>query len=175
MQPIVVTTQCDRLAFDRRTHRLLSLRPLAPPPQEFVASAPEHPVFALQCLDGEREYRHLTSWQAASVTARVERDGEATVLTAEFRRIGGLDLDVTTRVRVSPEDSLSRWRIGVRNGAGVDLVDLQYPYLVCPYDLGGKRGAETIVLPEFYGRLIPAPSMAKLGPDHPPAWQLNHQ
>ena len=30
------------------------------------------------------------------------------------------------------------------------------------------------MLPEFYGRLIPAPSMAKLGPDHPPAWQLNH-
>jgi hypothetical protein len=172
---IVVKTMCERLALDRKTHRLLSLRSHAAPGQEFIASAPEHPVFAIQYLDRERQYRQLTSLEATAVSSRVERKDGVTTLTAEFRRIGGLDLDVTTAVRASPAEPLSRWKVAVRNGAGIEIVDVQYPFVVCRYGLGGKAGSEKLLLPHFYGQLIPAPSMAGLGPDCPPAWQLNRE
>jgi len=171
-KPVVCKTQRDQLVFDRRRHRLLSLHPLAVPRQEFLASTSEHPVFAIQYLDKQRQYRQLTSHQADSTTTRIEADGDGTILTAVFHKIAGLDLEVITRVRLSVADPLSRWNITIRNGAGIELVDVQYPFVVCAYNLGGKPGTEHLLLPHGFGKLIPAPTMEQLGPDCPTAWQL---
>jgi len=40
---------------------------------------------------------------------------------------------------------------------GRQVVDVQFPFLVCPYDLGGAAGSEAVLLPFFNGRLIRAP------------------
>lgn len=171
-KPVVAKTSADTLRFDASTHRLLSLRPLAAPEQEFISSTPEHPVFVIQHLDAGRQYRQLGSRQAASVTTRCERNGGETVLTAVFSRLGGMDVDVTTRVRLSGSEPFSRWGITVRNGAGIEIVDVQYPFVVCAYQLGGKPGSEALVLPQYYGQLLPAPTFDKIGPDCPAAWQF---
>ena len=170
--PIVYKTQRDQLAFDRRTHRLLSLCPLAVPQQEFLASTSEHPAFVIQYLDQQRQYQQLTSHQASTTTTRVEADGDGTILTAVFRGIAGLDLEATTRVRLSASDPLSRWNITIRNGAGIELVAVQYPFVVCAYRLGGKPGTERLLLPHGFGQLIPTPTPQMLGPDCSTAWEL---
>ena len=60
----------------------------------------------------------------------------------------------------------------VRNGAGLRIVDVQFPFVVCRYALRGAPGSETIVLPHDFGRLVRAPTFEKLGPDAPIAWQF---
>ncbi len=174
-RPIICKTQRDRLAFEPRTHRLLSLRPLAIRNHEFIAATPEQPVFTIQYLDKQRQYQTLTSQQASSPTTRVATDGDVTILTATFRRIAGLDLEVTTRVRLCQSDPLSRWTIAVRNAAGIELVDIQYPFVVCAYKLGGKPDSEALLMPHDFGRLIRNPTLEILGPDCPAAWQLNRE
>ena len=47
-------TSRDTLKFDAGTGRLISFRSDAAPEQEFLDSSPEHPVCAIQWLDGHR-------------------------------------------------------------------------------------------------------------------------
>lgn len=172
---ITLETRDTILQLDPASARLVSWRARAALEQEFILSTPEHPVFQIQYLDAERQYQLLTSHQAASVSTHLEKSGNATTLVAEFQQVGGFDLEVITRVRADPSEPYSRWTITVRNHAGLDLVDVQYPMVVCPYQLGGQPGSEALLLPNWIGELIQAPSLETLGPDHPGAWQLNRE
>src|SRR6185295_3172346 len=100
-----------------------------------------------------------------------ERDGGKCV-SLFYKKVGGLDVDVTVSVRASRAAPGSRWGITVRNGAGLRIVDVQFPFVVCRYDLGGEPGSETLVLPHDFGRILRAPTFEKIGPDSPLAWQL---
>lgn len=170
---IAIETSTNRLEFNLSTGRLVSFRTTMAPEQEFIVSSDDHPVFVIQYLDKRRQYQQLTSLQAASASSRMLKEAGRTVLTVQFRKIGGMDLDVTTRVSVSAVEPLSRWRISVRNGAGIEITDVQYPFVVCAYKLGGEAGSERLVMPDYYGQLMPKPSMEKVGPDCPAAWQLS--
>lgn len=86
-----------------------------------------------------------------------------------------MDLEVTTQARLNASDPLSRWTIAVRNGAGIEIVDVQYPFVVCAYKLGGKPDSEALLMPHNFGQLITIPSPEKLGPDCPIAWQLTRE
>jgi hypothetical protein len=169
---ITLETSSESLGFDGSSGRLVSFHAAVAPDQEFITSAAEHPVFALQYLDERREHQRLDSRSAQSFDLSLARAGDGATLTMKFRRVGGLDLDVTAVVRASRAAPLSRWGITVRNGAGLRIVDVQFPFVVCGYSLGGTQGAETIVLPHDFGRLVRAPTSEKLGPDAPIAWQF---
>ncbi len=169
---LVLETSTDTLAFDRASGRLVSFRTRAAPEQEFIASAPDHPVFLIQYLDGDRQYQQLDSRGAEACEVAVERSADGAIVRLVHRRVGGMDLDVTCTVSAARADPLSRWGLTVRNGAGIRIVDVQYPFVVCRYDLGGVRGRETIVLPRDFGSLVRAPTFEKLGPDSPYAWQF---
>lgn len=175
MPDILLKTVHDQLALDASTHRLVSFRALTVPDQEFIISNPEHPVFILQYLDEEHQYQQLNSLQASSIVTWSEVQRGATLLTAEFRQVGGLDLDVTTRVRLAPSEAFSRWNITVSNRAGIKIVDVQYPMVVCRYQLDGKPGSEALLQPNWVGELIQAPTLERLGPDCPSAWWLNRE
>ena len=64
----VLETENDNLTFDAESGRLISLRGMAAPDQEFLASVPEHPVFIIEYLDADREYWQVDSRSAALVT-----------------------------------------------------------------------------------------------------------
>ena len=169
---IVLETAGEVLRFDRGSGRLVSFRSGRAPEQEFIASAPDHPVFALQYLDGNREHQRVDSRSAGSFAFSVTAAAGTTALALSFRRVGGMDLDVTAVVRASKSEPLSRWGITVRSGAGLRIVDVQYPWVVCRYSLGGAAGSETLVLPHDFGKLLRAPTYESLGPDAPIAWQF---
>jgi hypothetical protein len=117
----------------------------------------------------------LTSNQAGSLSIRTGTEGDIQILTVEFHKVGGLELDVTTRLRADRSEPLSRWTISVSNNAGIQIVDVQYPMVVCSYNLGGKPGSEALLQPNWVGELIQAPAMERLGPDCPAVWQLNRE
>ena len=169
----MLETSTATLKLDSGTLRLLSFTHMDVPEQEFIASVPEHPIFIIQYLDENRHYKQLSSHHAREVTVELAELENSAELSAVFTRIGGIDMDITVRVIASRKLAMSRWNISVRNGSGLRITDIQYPYVVCPYSLGEKGNSEAILLPHNHGLLISNPSPDALGPDGPTAWQLN--
>jgi len=165
-EPIVLQTALDRLAFDRQTGRLLSLRPRRNPGTELLAPGAALPAFALQYLDDLRQFRSLDAAQARHGAVHCAESAGGQVLTLAFTGVGGLDLDVTVTVRTAPDDRFSRWTCTVRNGVGLRLVDVQFPMVVVP-----ATGA--IALPAGHGgHLLTGDALTSLPVDDPRGWQL---
>jgi hypothetical protein len=163
---IALANRNHRLQFDSRTAQLLSLRPAAGGP-EFIAGGPSHPVFVIQYLDTEKQFQQIPSGEARNV---VVRRPQKDLLQAEFIGLGGKDLDATVTVRI--ENTLSRWSIAVRNHTGLLITDVQFPFVVVPYSLGGTPGSEALLRPLISGQLIRAPKPADFEQDSPKAWQF---
>ncbi|MBI3920434.1 MAG: hypothetical protein HY318_03360, partial [Armatimonadetes bacterium] len=166
MEFITLESATDRLSFDAATGRLLALRPNHAQEVELLASAPEHPVFTLQYLTENSEYRQVDSHSATEVDVSCEASGEGQLLSIACSGVGEMDLDVKLTVRASKQERFSRWSCSVRNGAGVQIVDVQFPYIIVP-----TEGA--VVLPAGHaGHLIHGEALRNLPPDEPRRWQL---
>jgi hypothetical protein len=157
-----------KLEFDRKTAQLLSLRSKGAPQQEFVISNPGIPVFVIQHLTEAREFRQISSLDAKSVDVQVENR----TLCAQFSDLGGMNLSATVKVTMGDDGPQSRWSISIANHAGIAITDLQFPFVIASYHLGGVRGTETILQPLTTGRLVQAPVPENLEPDSPHAWQF---
>ncbi len=123
----------DTLIFECATGKLLSFRSDFAPEQEFISSSAEHPAFILQYIDADGQYLQLVSQQAETV----EVLGETTRLTATYARLAGLALQVTFTVTAQPDDRFTRWTITVDNQAGLCIADVQFPFIIAAYQLGG--------------------------------------
>jgi hypothetical protein len=154
--------------FDRTTARLLSFRAKAALEQEFVISNEEVPVFVIQYLTANHEFRQIASTDAKE--ARVESGDN--VLQAAFYGLGNMDFSAVIRVRIEPGGPSCLWSISVRNGANLLLTDVQFPFVIVRYQLGGQPGSEVLLRPLATGRLWQAPKPQELEPDSPHAWQF---
>jgi len=144
------------LQFDASNGQLVSYRSRAATDQEFMATAKEDPVFTIDYLDEKREFRQLTSAQAREVKVTCDGDGAGKTLTAAFGRIADLDLRVAFQVKARPTEKFSRWSLTLTNDAGIQVVSVQFPFVVCAFELGGLGESVSLVLPSMYdsGRLI---------------------
>jgi hypothetical protein len=156
------------LEFDRKTARLLSLRATVAPEQEFAVSNEAVPVFVIQHLTEAREFRQISSFEAR----HVDVDTTGATLRAVFSSVGGLDLTATVTIRMDEQSPQSRWSISIRNHAGLTITDIQFPFIVASYQLGGTQRSEAILHPLTTGRLVQAPTPLDLEPDSPHAWQF---
>jgi hypothetical protein len=163
MSTFSLETSRDTLTLDPETGRLVSLRPLASPGTELLISSPDDPAFVLQYLDASGTYDLLDSRGAQART--VTRTDS--VVTFAFTGVGDLDLDVTLTVRAAPSDRFSRWSATVRNGCGLRLVDLQFPFVVVPRVADGA-----VLLPAGFGELHTGAMQDSLPLDQPSHWQL---
>ena len=132
MPHIVLETAVDRLTFDGDTGRFTSLRPKTMPELELIATAPDHPAFALQCLTDEGEYRCADSHGASQTDIACEETDAGQALSLCYRGVGAMDVDVVITIRTDPADDFARWSCKVRNGAGIRLTDVQFPVLIVP-------------------------------------------
>ena len=173
-ESITLDTVDARLGLDPQSGQLISLRSKKAPQLQFIAADASHPVFVIQYLDEEREYRRLDSFGAAETEIRCEpspdRDGQT--LTMRFGHIGGLDLSLTGTVQTWADEALSRWSVSLRNDAGLEIVDVQFPFVVAAYEPGGRPAGEALLLPQSTGQLIASPQPGDLGPDDAEAWEF---
>jgi Domain of unknown function (DUF6259) len=161
------------LKFSKHSGQLLSLRSRLADDQEFIAADGATPVFSVQYLDQYRRYRQLAS--SAAVAVEVTRSGRGNddgVLTARFRQLAGLDIQVLVEVRANPADTFSHWSLTVENAAGLAVTDVQFPFVVCGYQLAGRVGSESLLWPLGPGLLMRAPEPSDLLPDCPHTWQF---
>ncbi len=180
---IAIETLTDTLVFDSRTLALSSFRSKSEPEQEFIAFDQQNPVFVIGYLDSQRQYRWLDSTQVEHIQILQNKSRNRQQLQAVYSKIGGFDLEIGLSVQASEDDRFSYWRISLENRAGLEIVDVQYPFVICRYDLQGSEGSEAIVLPHGYGsgRLIERPGKAisaanawkkKLGADCWREWEF---
>ncbi|MDP6503904.1 MAG: DUF6259 domain-containing protein, partial [Planctomycetota bacterium] len=166
MRPIVLETAIDRLNFDGDTGRLVSFSPKATPDAELVATAEDHPVFALQYISEDGDYQYADSHSASGPEVTGQETGEEQSLTLSFARVGGLDVDVELSIRATERDSFARWSCKVCNRSGIRLVDLQFPFVVVP-----DEGA-AVVPAGHGGHLITGDALQGLPDDVPERWQF---
>lgn len=169
---LALRTSRDTLKFDPQTGRLVSFRCQASADQELIASCGDHPVFVIQYIDPRHHARWADSRSARSASVTLKEQGDESLLTVVYRGVGGLELDLTATVRTHAEKPLSRWTFSLRNNADLEIVDVQFPFVVAPYELAGAPGSETIVVPSGFGMLIREPSPQKLPPDSISLWQF---
>lgn len=154
--------------FEQATGRLISFRGNAARNQELLASAPDHPVFIIQFLDARKSYQRLTSFDARRRRIHLTHHDTCQTLTLRFDGIGGLDLTVTITVNASTVEPGTRWNITLDNNTGLNIVDIQYPYIVV------RRDSQSSLLSPFYaGKLLKNPAPETLGPDSPNVWQFS--
>ncbi len=165
---IVLENSNHKLAFNPENAQLLSFQSKAAPEQEFAISNNSVPVFVIQYLSEAREFRQISSLDAK----KVDIQSTEGTLTAVFSGVGGLDLAATVTVKMDDHSPRSRWSISLRNHAGLVITDVQFPFVVAPYQLGGTPGSEAILQPLTTGRLVQAPTPLDLEPDSPHAWQF---
>ena len=130
---------------------------------------PRRPIraFIIQYLDAGRVYRQVTSLQAAAV--EVNAPGRHCV-DCHYSGLAGMALEVTFTVQAGVEQRFSRWNITVDNQAGLQLVDVQFPFIVANIELGGDRA---VLMPFSSGELIANPGPDVLQPDFPFTWQFD--
>ncbi len=157
-----------RLEFDRKNVRLLSLRAKVAPDQEFAVANDLIPAFVIQYLTEDREFRQIASTEAKEVS--IQPLGNA--LRADFSGLGGLNLAATVTVRMADNEPLSHWSISIRNHTNLLITDIQFPFIVVPYHLGGRTGSEALLEPITTGKIWEAPKPEDLEPDSPHAWQF---
>ncbi len=167
MELITLETATDRLAFESTTGRLVSLRPKQAEDVELIASAEDHPAFVLQYLDEERAYRQVDSRQAKVVAIAYEDSEGGRTLTMAFAGLADLDLDVTLTVRASERDPLSRWRCSALNRAGIEIVDVQFPFVLVPLSADAK-----VLDPLGFGLLREGLAVQGLPVDDSRQWQI---
>ena len=165
---ILLGNSNHKLEFDRKNARLLSFRANAAPGQEFVVPSDGLPVFVIQYLTPGREFRQIDSTSARKVDIKFTGN----TLTADFSGLGGFDLGVTVKVRMAENEPLSHWSLSVRNRAGIAITDVQFPFVIASYHLGGTPGTEALLQPLTTGRFVKAPGPGDLEPDSPHAWQF---
>jgi len=169
---MVLETANTRLGLDPRNGQLVSLRSGTAPQQELIAAGDSHPVFVIQYLNGQREYQRLDSFDAADTDIRFENSADGQTLVMCFSGIGGLDLSLTGTVRTRADEELSRWSVTMTNDAGLEIVDVQFPFVVAAYAPDGGPGGGSLLLPQGTGRLTVDPQPGDLPPDDAHAWEF---
>ncbi|HPN35803.1 MAG TPA: DUF6259 domain-containing protein [bacterium] len=172
---LTLESQNDLLQLDGETLRLVSFRSKSAGDQEFIDSRPEHPVFLIQYLDEAREYQCLSSLQAAAIVVSREATPQGATVQAIYRFLPKLDLEATVHIAASASDPFVRWNLKIQNHSGLEIVSVQYPFIVCRYDLGGQTGSERLLLPFNFSKLIPAPTKEMIGPDCMDVWAVTRE
>ncbi len=169
---LILQTSDDRFQFDAASGRLVSFRRKSVPDVELITTQDDLPAFVIQYLDAEKRFRELDSRQAESIHIEPVRlsDSRAQV-KATFARLGGFDIGVTATIEADSDARLSEWSLELRNAAGLNIISVQYPFVVVPYT-DPVDGDSALVWPVGAGVCWQNPQPYDLQPDSPEAWQM---
>jgi hypothetical protein len=155
-----------------RTGALASWRANHAPEQEFLVERHgEGPLFVVQYLDPDGRLRQASSLEASAVAVR-RGGGGGEAIGISYRGIGEPGLSATAVVRRVAGDPALYWDFAATLASPCRVLNVQFPYLVARYDLGGDRPGTRLLRPLMEGRLYQGPRPHQFAPDHPELWQL---
>jgi hypothetical protein len=136
-----------------------------------VTDSKSLPAFQLQYIDGGGNFRQLSSHDRRTHGSDRSETPDETVLHSSFLDLGGVGIDVDVTVRCPRDEALTYWSLSLRQPHGVVIADVQFPFVVAPYDYEAG-GPTKLLIPMREGRLHEAPRPEDLEPDHPSTWQF---
>lgn len=171
----IMQTANDLLEFEHTTGKLISFRSKLIPQNELLSFENDDPAFIIQYLDSEKQFRQISSRQARRIEAHYKQgsNSEYSKLTIEFHNLDGLDLGATVMVKSSKQDRFSYWTLSLDNEANLLITDVQFPFIMLPYRLGGTPGTEALLRPFNMGQLYKSPQPNELEQDGPRTWQFH--
>jgi hypothetical protein len=128
----------------------------------------DQPLFAIQYLD-DRGIFHQVDARGA-LKARREEDGRHIL---DFGLAGKTGLAATVTIR--PGGRFTRWSLTVKNPKSLNVTDIQFPWVVVRYDLGGVPKSGKLARPQWYGQLYQDIKPTDLEPDDPTVWQFRQE
>jgi len=152
--------------------------------QEFISETQNTPAVVVGYLDKRKFYRNVDSGECQSISVSHNEQGDSITVEGVFTGFRGMDITLTLRASASKSDPHFDFTVELDNRDGSRVIDVQYPFILCRFDLMGEKGAETIVLPHGYGtgRIIKNASEStfdgfgwnrKLGADSNKAWEFS--
>jgi hypothetical protein len=137
--------------------------------QEFLIPAHDQlPLFAIQYLDERGVFHQADSREALRGVA--ETDGGYAL---EYDVPGSTGLSAAVVVRA--EGRFVRWGLAVKNPKSFNITDIQFPWVVVRYDLGGVPKSGKLARPQWYGQLYEDIKPTDLEPDDPTVWQFRQE
>jgi hypothetical protein len=160
------------LAIDDRTGALRSLRDVRWPDHELLDALHRTlPLFTIQYLDEQHQFRQISSDQAQHCELRRSDEPEETRIHLTHSRVGDRDVDVAVTIRCPHDDHLSYWSLSLSQRTPLTITDIYFPFVVVPYRYEG-RGPTHLLVPLNQGELYRQPRPEQLQPDYPDVWQF---
>ncbi|MCL2665492.1 MAG: DUF6259 domain-containing protein, partial [Defluviitaleaceae bacterium] len=137
--------------FDENNLRLKSVHSAFASEQNFITDDEKLPVFEIGYYDAKKRLRTLDSFSAKKITVSKISEGVFEAEFGGFETPGANTMTVSCRVSVSESDGFARFGVSIKNRCSMQIFDVRYPFVVCPYKLDGTPQTEAVVLPQGYG------------------------
>ncbi len=167
-----IVTQYHAIEMDDDTGSLTSFRATSRPDDELLApTAGGLPLFTVDYLGKDREFRQVSSLQARSCELELDEDPAGSRLGMVYSGGGDLELEVRVTLRCPFDDPLTYWSLELTQRGSDVIANVQFPYVVLPYryDSGGRGN---LLIPSGVGTLRRDPRPEQLEPDYPDAWHF---
>ena len=151
MELIELATSVGTVRLRAADMAVVSMRAGFDPDQEFAAKTDHTPTFVLGYFDAKRRYRHLDSGRFSQCRVTQSVSGGRQTVTGVFTGLDAFDATVTVTAAASPDSAYVDFGVSLDNRSQVQVLQVQYPYIICRFHLDGTQGAETIALPHGYG------------------------
>ncbi|MDP9380865.1 MAG: DUF6259 domain-containing protein [Chloroflexota bacterium] len=167
-----IATRYHTIEIDDETGSMTSLRATSRPDDElFAPAAAQQPLFTIDYLGGDREFRQVSSLEARSCELELDEDLDGLRLGIKYTGVGDLNLDARVTLRCPFDDPLTYWSLELKQCGSDIIANVQFPYVVLPYryDSGGRS---ILLVPSGLGALLCDPRPEQLEPDYPDAWHF---
>lgn len=166
------TATCG-LTINERSGALSSFRATHAPDHEFLV--PDHgdfPLFVIQYLDDQQRLQEISSLEAGSVSLERTTNATGDEVRISYEHLGDLDLTAVVTVRVGQDDPAVLWGLMLTMPKPATILNVQFPYVVVSYEMGGDRDATKLLQPYYFGMLHQKLRPHHFSPDYPDLWHL---
>ena len=133
--PLVVINPGYRLLMDRKKGALLSMESAFGAGRQLLI---EHqgalPLFKIEFMNQQREFRTISSSEATQVDMRSVIDENGTTLTIEYNKIAKLPVDARVTIRCPSPETLTYWHFELINATDAWIGHVQFPVVRIPFD-----------------------------------------
>ncbi len=166
------TANCA-LSLNERTGGLASFRAAHAPDQEFlVPNHADFPLFVIQYLDAQHRLQEISSLEAGNVTSACTTDAAGDQVRLSYEHLGALDLSAEVTARAGHDDPAILWELSLNLLQPVVILNVQFPYVVVSYAMGGDPDATKLLQPYYFGLLHQKLRPHHFPPDFPDLWHL---
>ncbi len=124
--------------------------------RNFISSEP-CPLYRLVLFEKGKDPMEVTSLDAETFDVQRSSSSEGEILVLTYGLHRSLEINVTCRLLLEAESSVSKWQISVENNTSYGIRSIHYPVVVAPSTLGESDEDDRFIWGYFGGQIIKNP------------------